>query len=139
MDISPMILNDPLENKPTSGKPVAGGAFESSPCRPAAKIMIESKARIPVAMRIIFPVFPTIKLPTIPAAPAITIRLRAAQPNQRSMVVVMDIPIADACAWCRYTESSALTAVSMASTDAFIVHHGNARVMKAMMHAIMPM
>ena len=134
-----MKLQEPLENKPTSGKPDTGGAFESSLCKPAAKIMMESNASIPATIRIIFPVFPTITLPTIPAMPAMTMRVKAAQPYQSSIVTVCDAPIAEDDVWYGYTETSALILIPMASADIVIVHQGNAKLMNAIMPATIPM
>jgi len=102
-------------------------------------MMMESNARIPATVRIIFPFFPTIRLPTIPAIPVMTIKAKAAQPNQSSIVTIADAPIADAVAWYGYIETPALMLIRARSAVIVKVHQGNAKLMNAMIPATMPM
>ncbi len=85
---------EPLENKPNVGKPEVSGAFESSFCNPAANIISESKTSIPPMISTIFLLSITM-LPTIPNNPPIATKASATQPNQISIVIVIENPIAD--------------------------------------------
>jgi hypothetical protein len=138
----PGIVQVPLENKPISGngrgEPPGVGLgivkpFESSLCKPAANIIIESKARTPPIANILFPLA-GITLPSIPKMPPNMIRTRAAEPYHASIGISTESPIKEAVALYRYAETS--TDIPIA--DKVSVHHGSARLMKASIPPTIP-
>jgi len=124
------------ENKATTGHPDTRVDFESSLCRPTAKITMESSARSPPATSINLVL--CTRLPTIPSNPPITTRTRAAHPYQMSIVTCRDTPSAAAVAWYGYIDTPP-EKLNPLVPDTVIVHQGNAKLMNAIMPPTMPM
>jgi hypothetical protein len=127
----------PLEKRPTFGHPGVTADFESSFCRPAGKIMIESSARSPPATSSVLVL--CVRLPRIPSEPPMTMRMKAAHAYQMGIVMAADVPPELAVAWYGYIDACPESLIAIMVEDTVIVHQGSARLMNAITPPARPM